>query len=173
MGYVHDTSVSQFIPAQLFHAVTGTWSEAAGAVANTIVKKASLGDNTATVTIPISAFALQNSVAQKGSYLKSIDIWWEVTGAALDALAATIYKATLPADTASVSAPSSQTFTYDTGHDTAAERKTQDQHKMTLTLSTPVWLDDDDLVTVQLSIDGAASSVVELLGARANYTVRL
>lgn len=171
MGYVHDTSMARVIPCTLFHCVTGTWAEAAGVVAHTAVKKASLGANTATVTIPI--LLPQNSKALKGSYLKSIDIWWEVTGAALDALDAVLYKATLPANGAAVAAPTSLAFSYDTGHDTAAERLTLDQHKMTLTPTTPFWVDDDDLVTVELTVDGATNSVVELLAARANYTARL
>lgn len=172
MGYVHDTQTAVLIPPQLFHAVTGTWSEAAGVVAGTIVKKASLGNNTATITIPLTGL-LQNSDANKGVYLKSIDIWWEVTGAALDALTATIRKVTLPANTAAAATPATPAFTYDTGHDTAAERLTLDQHKMTLTLTTPEYIDDDALYEVELSIDGATSSVVELLAARANITIRL
>ena len=44
---------------------------------------------------------------------------------------------------------------------------------MTLTLTTPIWLDNDDLVQVRLTLDAAATSVVRFHGARANYTLRL
>jgi hypothetical protein len=171
MGYVHDTAMSQFIPPGACHYVTGTWTDAAGAVANTIAKSKAAADNTAIVTIPITI--PQNSVAKKGGYIKTIDVWWEVLTAAMDAVSATIYKATLPADTVAFGAPSSQAFSYDTGHDTAAERLTLDQHKMTLTLTTPIWLDDDDLLTVQMTFDAAATSALTFFGARANYTLRV
>lgn len=170
MGYVHDTACSQFIPANAANYVTGTWADAAGVVANTFGKKASLGDNTATISIPVTP--IQNSVANKGAYLTSIDVWFDITGAAVTALDALIYRATLPADTASISAPTSLAFSYDTGHDTAAERDNLDQHKMTLTLTTAIWLDNDDLVSVEIIIDGATSSVVQFHGARANFTLR-
>lgn len=169
-GYVHDTHVTQFFAPNTFNYVTGTWADAAGAVAHTFAKKATLGDNTATISIPI--IPMQNSSGLKGFYLTSIDIWWEVTVAALDALAATIYSVALPADTA-IMVATSLPFSYDTGHDTAGERLTLEQHKMTLTLTTPIWLDDDVLINVELSVDGAATSVVAMHGARANGTLRL
>jgi hypothetical protein len=64
-------------------------------------------------------------------------------------------------------------FAYDTGHDTAGERLTLDQHTMTLTLTTPLWVQDDQVVQVQIIINAAATSDITLFGARANYTYRL
>lgn len=171
MGYVHDTHMSQFIAPGQCHYVTGTWSDAAGAVAGTIAKSKAAADNTAKVTIPITL--PQNSVALKGSYVKSIDVFWEVLTAAMDAVSAAINLARLPADGAAFAAVTAQTFTYDTGHDSAAERLTLDQHKMTLTLSTPIWLDDDDLLLVEVTFDAAATSALTFFGARANFTARL
>ena len=172
-GYVHDTAMGQFFPPSHLHYVTGTWSDAAGAVAGTIVKAKSAADQTSTINIPITL--LQNSVAQKGSYLRSIDIWWNTTVAALDAAGATavINRFVLPANGAAFPAAVTHAFTYDTGNDTAAETDDLDEHKMTLTLTTPVWLDDDDLVTVALTMDAAATSVIAIHGARANFTLRL
>ncbi len=77
----------------------------------------------------------------------------------MDAVAAAIYKATLPANGAAHAAPTAITFSYDTGHDTAAERLTLDEHKMTFTITTPAWLDDDDVYFVELQCDAAATSV--------------
>ena len=171
MGYVHDTSMSMFIPPNLAHAQTGTWSEGAGQVAGTITKEKSAADETATLTIPV--LLPGNSASYKGCKLVSIDIYWEVTAAALDALAATIYQAVLPANGAAIAAPTSLAFSYDSGHDDAAERITQDQHSMKLTLTTPKWIDNDDFIYVQLSVNAAAASVFEFLGARANYTLRV
>lgn len=171
MGYVHDTGVSKWIPPTQCHYVTGTWTDAAGAVAGTICKSKAAADNTAVVTIPISLAS--NSGARKGSYVKSVEVYWEVLTAAMDAVTAAINLARFPANGAAFAAVTAQTFTYDSGHDTAAERLTLDQHKMTLTLATPMWLDDDDVLMVQMTFDAAATSALTFFGAKVNYTVRL
>ena len=68
----------------------------------------------------------------------------------------------------------SQAFTYDTGHDAAGERVDIDQHKMTLTITAPFGIDNDEYVQVELTIDQAGDAgVVNLLGAIANYTLRV
>ena len=109
----------------------------------------------------------------KGSYLKSIEIDFEITGASLTALTAVVNKVTRGADGA-VAVVAAPTFTYDTGHDTAGERVDVGQHKMTLTLATPVWIDNDEYFLVELTCDQAGDTgVIELLGAVANYTLRL
>jgi len=171
MGYVHDTHISQYIPPTLFHCVTGTWSLAAGQVAGTIVKKVNDANQTSVINIPV--LIPSNSVAQQGAYLKSIEIDFEVTGAALTALTAVVNKVTRGADGA-VAVVAAQTFTYDTGHDAAGERVDVDQHKMTLTITTPFWIDNDVYVLVELTCDQAGDTgVIELLGAVANYTLRI
>ena len=164
-GYVHDTAMSLFIPPNVCHYVTGTWSDAAGTVAGTIVKTKSAADQTSVINIPICL--PQNSVALKGSYLKSIDIWWETKTAALDAAGAivTINSFVLPANGAAFPASVTRAFSYDTGNDTAAETDDLDEHKMTLTLTTPFFMDDDDFVTVALTMDAAATSVINIHGA--------
>jgi hypothetical protein len=171
MGYIHDTHTHLFIPPNKCHYVTGTWTDAAGAVAGTIARAKGAADEAGVVTIPITP--LQNASAGKGSYVKSIDVWWEVLTAACDAVTAVINLARLPANGAAFAAVTAQTFTYDSGHDTAGERLTLDQHKMTLTLDTPIWLDDDDLLLVQITFDAAATSAITFFGARANLTVRM
>jgi hypothetical protein len=169
MGYVHDTAMSQFIPPEACQYTVGTFAD--GVASNVWSKDKTAADDTSVIKIPIAI--PQNSVAQKGGYLRGIDIWFAVTTAALDALAATIYKATLPADGAAYAAPASQAFSYDEGHDTAAERIDIDEHKMTLTLTTPFWLDNDDEVYVELSVDAGLTSVFKFYGARANFTLRI
>ena len=174
-GYVKDTAMSQWISPNMCSYVTGTWTDAVGAVTGTVVKEKAAADNTGVIYIPISAAPPQNSVAKKGSYLKSIDIWWATTTAALDAAGATalIDRFVLPANTVAFPALVAHAFTYDTGNDTAAETDDLDEHKMTLTITTPFWMDDDDLVQVRLTMDAAATSVIRFHGARANFTLRL
>lgn len=169
-GYVHDTGMAQYIPPTLFHNVTGTWSHAAGQVTDTIAVRNAAADATTTCNIPI--IVPSNSVAQKGAYLQSVEIDYEVLTAACDAVSAVFNVVTRGADGAAATV-AAQTFTYDAGHDSAAERIDVDQHKMTLTLSTPVWLDNDQYALVELTLDRAATTVVDLLGAVANYTLRI
>lgn len=171
MGYVHNTHVAQYIPPTLFHCVTGTWSMAAGQVVGTICKSVNDANQTSVVNIPI--VVPSNSAANMGAYLESIEIDFEITGAALTALTAVVNKVTRGADgaVATVAAPA---FTYDTGHDAANERVDVDQHKMTLTITTPFWIDNDEYVLVELTVDQAGDTgVIELLGAVVNYTLRL
>src|SRR5581483_2035085 len=150
----------------------GTWTHTAAS--NVWFLRRTAAASAPVLKIPIATI-LQNSIAQKGSYLKSIDIWYEISTADATAITPVIQKQTLPADNSSYTAPSAQTFTYDSGHDTAGERITAQKHKMTLTLSTPIWLDDDDDVYVELTVDfsGAATGVFDYHGARANVTTRL
>lgn len=170
-GYVHDTAVSWWIDFTAFSHDSGTWTMTVGPIANTYMTRRTAAAATSITRIPV--IAPQNSVAQKGSYLKSIDIWFEYTTAAPTSLDALIWKNVLPANTAAIAAATAVAFSYDTGHDTAGERDNVDQHKMTLTLTTPVWLDDDDLIFVELTSVNAATTVLDFYGARANCTLRL
>lgn len=176
MGFVNDTSMSQLIPPTLFHCVTGTWTLAAGVVADTVVKKVDDANQTSTVNIPI--VIPSNSAAQKGAYLKSIEIDYEITGAALEEVTAVFNKVTRGVDGA-VAVVAAQTFAYDLGHDTAGERVDVDQHKMTLTMGTlaapaPQWIDNDVYFLVELTINQAGDTgVIEFLGAVVNYTLRV
>lgn len=144
---------------------------AAGQVTDTICIVQNDANQTATVNIPI--YAPSNFIALKGAYLKSIEIDFEITGAALSALTAVVNKVTRGIDGA-VAVVAAQIFTYDAGHDAAGERVDVDQHRMTLTITTPFWLDNDIYCLVELTIDQAGDTgVSELLAAVANYTLRL
>lgn len=170
MGYVHDTTMSKFVPPELVQFSAGTWTDTVAA--NVWSKQKTAADPAFVAKIPVLP-PMQSSNGSKGCYLKSIDIWWKNGTADLTSLAATIYKAVLPANGAAFAAPAAQVFTYDAGHDAAAERITQDEHKMTLTLTTPIWVDNDDEVYVELAVDPAAGSVFDYYGARFNFDVRL
>jgi hypothetical protein len=174
-GYVHDTHMSQWISPNMCSYITGTWTDATGAVTGTVTKAKAAADETGVIYIPISAAVPANSSALKGSYITSIDLFWATTTAALDAAGATalIDRFVLPINGAAFPALVAHTFTYDTGNDTAAETDDLDEHSMTLTITTPFWLDNDDLLQVRLTLDAAATSVIKFHGARVNYTLRL
>lgn len=167
---IHNTHFTQFITPLKMHLVTGTWTPAAGATANTICMSKTAAANVPVITIPIDL--LQNAIALQGCKLSSIDLWYEIATSAANAVTPVIYKASLPADNAAWGAPVSQAFSYDSGHDTAAKRYAVQKHRMTLTLTTPIWLGDGEEVTVQVTADCAAGTVLTVYGARANFILR-
>lgn len=168
MGYIHDTAMSQYIAPTAFHYVTGTWTDAAGNVAGTIVKQKATGAETSVVNIPI--LIPSNSVAQKGGYLKSVEIDYEILAAAATSITATVNKVTRGADGA-VAVVAAQTATQDLT--AATDAADVDQHKLTVTITTPFWIDNDVYVLVSLSCVCATNTVLEFLGAVANFTLRV
>jgi hypothetical protein len=169
MGYVHDTAMVQAIHPNEAMKSAGTWTDSEASDVWYIRRTAA--DATFNLRIPIKLPS--NSVALKGAKLVSIELFYTIATAAMDSVAATIYQTIFPADGAAAAASTSHAFSYDTGHDTAAERIDVDEHKMTLTLTTPVWIDDDDLFFVELACDAAATSVFDFFGAKINYTLRV
>jgi hypothetical protein len=166
-GYVHDTAMSQFIPPTAFHCVTGTWTLAAGQVAGTISKHKASNSETTVVNIPI--LIPSNSVGLKGGYLKSVEVDYELTAAAATSVTASMNKVTRGADTA-VAVVSAVTVTQDLVANSGAQ--TEDQHKLVVTLTTPAWIDNDEYYLLVLTIV-ASTAVIDMLGAVANFTLRM
>ncbi len=168
MGYVHDTAMSQFIPPTLFTCLTGTWTDVAGQVAGTVVRQKAAAAETSNIYIPIPLPS--NSVSGKGSYLKSIEVDYEIRTSAATSITATLEKVTRGADGADavVTAP---TVTQDLT--AATDAADVDEHKLTVTLSTPAWIDNDEYYLLKIAAVCAAGTVLEFLGAVANYTERL
>lgn len=167
-GYVHDTHMSQFLPFSLFSHSAGTWT--ATVASNVWYARRSAADAAATTRIPV--LLPSNSSGNKGAYLTSVDLFYRVGTAALDALQADLYKMTVGADGA-LQTVAAVTTTYDSGHDSAAERIDVDEHSLTLSLTTPVWVDNDEELFVEVVADNAATSLLDYFGARANFTLRL
>lgn len=174
MGYVHDTGFSQFVPPNLMGYSAGTWTFAVAS--NVWSYDRTAGDASFTIYIPI--VAPSNSVAQKGAYLQSVEFMYAISAAAADDVTALpkLYKDTLKATAASgsgtLNTSAEATTTLDTGHDTAAELKAADEHRVKLTLSTPAWIDNDEAYHVEMTVDAAAATVFKFFGAIVNYTLR-
>ncbi len=166
-GYVVDTHMSQFIPCTAMHCVTGTWTQAAGAVAGTIALHKAAAAETAVVNVPI--MIPSNSIASKGAYLVSIEIDYEQLVAGTTSTTLTMNKVTRGADTA-VAVVAAVTITVDLS---GTASKSQDQHKIIGTLSTPVWIDNDEYFLAVLTFVCGASVTLDLLAAVANYTLRI
>lgn len=166
-GYVHDTAMAQFIPPTMMHCVTGTWTWTAGAVSGTIAAHKAAAGETTVVTVPVTVPS--NSVALKGSYVKSIEIDYNVGTADCTSCTFTLNKVTRTADTAALTV-AAVTVTQDI---TAANAKTQGRHKVVVTLTTPVWLLNTEYLLLNLSFVCAAGTVLDMLGAVANFTERI
>src|SRR3990167_1239812 len=139
MGYVHDTAMAQYIPPTAMHGVTGTYTNAAGAVTGTIALHRAAAASTGVINIPI--MLPSNSVAVKGAYLKSVEVDYECLLAAATSVTFSMNKVTRGADGA-VAVVAAVTVTQDLT--AATDAADEDQHKCTVTLTTPVWIDNDE-----------------------------
>ena len=169
MGYTHDVNMSQWLFANEAIKTAGTWTPTLAS--NVLSEVRTAADASFTIYIPIKIPS--NSKALKGAYLKTIDVYYKILTAAADDFATVeLEKMIAPLDTV-IPTGSAPAITMDTAHDTAAERKAVQEHKMTVTLTTPVWVDDDHYYVLTLIVDAAATTVFTLYGARANYTLRV
>jgi len=161
MGYVHDTDLERFIAPAEIQKTAGTWTPTIST--NLISDVRTAANATFELIIPI---ALPGSSAyRQGAKLRSIDVWYKVATAALDAFADVVLtKQTLSADTVAV-AGAAVTTTIDTAHDTDAERLAEADHKMTVTLATPAFIGKNEAYILRLGVDAAANSVFTLFGA--------
>jgi hypothetical protein len=160
--------MSQFIPPTAFHCVTGTWTLAAGQVAGTIVKIKSANAETSVINIPI--IIPSNSVALKGAKLASVEIDYEIRTQAATSITATCNKVTRGADGSDATVTAVAVTQDLTAGTDAAD---VDEHKLTVTVTTPTWCDNDDYVLLVISAVCAAGTVLEFLGAVANFTLRM
>jgi len=168
MGYVHDTASSMLTQLSSITATVGTWAMTVASHIWTLNKTAAA--DTSVLKIPL--ILPGNAAALKGAYLKSIDIWWINATANLNDITAALYTCDLPAQ-AGTQAVANPTLTYDTAHATSAQRYTQAQHQMTMTLSTPFWVDQGRECYLELTVNAAATSAIKLQAVRSNYTLRL
>lgn len=172
MGYVHDTAMSQAIPCTAFHVYGGgTITQAAGQVTDTIcLHMAAIGGGGGTLTLNVPIVLPSNSVAQKGAYLKTIEVDYEVLVAACTSVTAVLHKITRGADGAAAT-DTEPTITQDLT--AATDAADVDQHKLTVTLTTPAWIDNDEYYLLELQMIAAATTTIDLLAAVANFTLRL
>jgi hypothetical protein len=168
MGYVHDTAMSQYIPPTAMHYVTGTWSDAAGQTAGTISKIKVANAETTVINIPITI--PQNSVALKGGYLKSIEVDYEIRTAAATSITAALSKVVRGADGADATVTNPAVTQDLTAATDAAD---VDEHKLTVTITTPFWIANTEYYLLKLTCVCAAGTVLEILGAVANFTLRV
>ena len=167
MGYTHDTHMSKIIPVGAF--MTAGTCVLTYSVASNLVKCARTANDTAfSVFIPIMLD--QNESELKGARLKSIDVYYLVATDVLTSFTEPVLqKMTLKADTV---APTGAAVTT-TSTPANANTLTAAQHKVTVTLTIPEWMDDDAYYVLDLEIDPTATAVVTFYAARANFDLRV
>ena len=170
MGYVHDTSMAGEAAIGQMTFTGGTWSDATLG-GNVWCKRRTANDAAFVVKIPLGL--PQSSAPGKGAWLKAVEVFYKITSAALDGLSAGIYANPLPAQGAAFGVAQALAFAYDAAHATAAQRVTADEHRLLLTLETPLQMGAGLLVHVELAGDGNALGGFELYAAQAYYTLRL
>ena len=169
MGYVNDTDICQFIPPSMIAKSAGTWTPTVSA--NLISDARSVADAAFSLIVPLNLPG--SSIGLQGAKIESVKVWYKIGTAAADDFATVeIDKVTLGANGAA-SSGAAITTTIDADSDTAAERITVDEHTMLVTLTTPVFLEDDVAYYLVMTIDAAAATVFTLYGAQVNYTLRL
>jgi hypothetical protein len=164
-----NTHMSQWIPPSAIQKSAGTWTPTLST--NLVLDLRTANDSAFNlfVHIPLPS----NSQYRTGAYLKSIDVYYKVATAAMDAIGTVaLKKMTLPA-TGTIVSGADVSVTIDTGHDTDAERLAVGDHTMTVTLDTPAWIDDGEEYVLYIACDAAATSVFTLYGARANFDLKL
>ena len=168
MGYTHDTGMSQYIPPNLFHCVTGTWTDIAGQVTGTIARHKAAGAETATINIPI--IIPSNTVAGKGALLKYVEVDYQVRTDVLTSSTLSIVKVVRGAEgaVAVVSAPAgTQLLT------PATTAGTVDEHRDRFTLTTPAYIGDGEYYFLKMVAIATATCLLDLYSAVAYYTLRV
>jgi len=160
----------------MFGYSAGTWTLAVASNVWSLDRTAADASFTVYMPIPIPS----NSVALKGSKLLSVEFMYSISTAVADDFAvatALLYTDTLQASAASgsgtLNTAAELATTKDTGHDTDAECLAVDEHRMVLTVTTPVWVDNDVAYHAEFVVDGGAATVFKIFGGIANYVLRL
>jgi len=165
---LHNVHMSQYIPCTAMSFVTGTWANSAGYVAGTISKRKTANAETGVVTVPI--VIPSNSIALQGAKLVSIELDYELETDVATSVTAVLHKIVRTADTGAQVA-SHPTITQNLA--AATDAASHDQHKLTVSLTTPIWIDNDDYYLCEFSFVCGADVVVEVLAAVVNFTLRV
>ena len=141
---------------------------AAGTVAGMIAKHKAANAETAVVTVPVQIPS--NSIALQGAKLTSIELDYELVTAAATSVTAVLHKVVRGIEGA-VAVASHPTITQSLVADAGAE--TEDTHKLVVTLSTPVWIDNDDYYLCEFSFVCGGAVTVDIFAAVVNFTLRV
>ena len=166
--YIHDTHASVYIPCTTMHyTATGTWTNEAGQTAGTICKHRAAGAGTCIVTIPIM---VPQAPGSKGSLLKTVEVNYEITDAAVTSITASMKKVARGIEGA-VAVPATVTVTQDLT--AATDAADVDQHKLTVTVTTPTWIAPTEYILLVLTCVCPITAELDIHNAVAHITYRV
>ena len=168
MGYTNDTAMSQFIAASEMQMTAGTWTPTLAS--NTIGQVRTAEATTFNLFVPV--LIPGNSVALKGCRLKSVELLYKVATAALTSVT-TVELEKMTATSAGAITGAAVTCTIDSGHTTTALRVTLADHRMTVNVTTPEWVDNDVAYWLYVTFSAPATTVLTIWGAVVNYDLRV
>ncbi len=145
----------------------GAWFMRAGTVAETIVKRHVAG-NTTTKRFNLPVVLPSSPTQLTGTRLISVELDYEITVLALTSVSMFINRITR-GDDGAVAVVDAQTFTYDSNHDTDLKRSELRPHRMTLTLTNPPWIDNDQYYLIRFDFVPQINSQFWFAGMFANY----
>lgn len=160
-----------FVPPNAWAYPTGTWTPTFAANVFSMDKTAA--DNTCVAYVPcpapqISDAAVESSAAavDRGVRPIALEIMYSVATAALDAVDVALLKDTY-ADSATLNTAAAVTSSYDAAHDTAGERITVDEHRLSLLIAERdrFFLSSGVGVHGEATFNAAATSVLKVFGA--------
>lgn len=169
MGYVHVTDISQFISPFEFAYSVGTWTPTLSSYLITNVKTAAADNPKIMVPIPLPS----SSLGLQAAKLVSLDVWYSISTAACTGFGLCTISKVILAATGVACTGAAIDSTMDAAHDTVQERYATGAHKMTCTVDTPFFMDKNYAYYFSMDITAAAGTVLAMIGAQANYTLRL
>ena len=119
----------------------------------------------AVVVVPIP-HALGRAATSRGMKVTSVELYYKVGTGAGTALTCKLYKTTLAADG---TIPTAAEVTA-TGDLSGSDAYDADEHKYTLTPSTPAFIADNEALHVELSLTKATTTHLWFYGALVNFT---
>lgn len=169
MGYVNVTDISQFISPFDIRKIGGTWTPTIATNVISDVRTTALADTTWLIpaVLPGSQIALQ------GAKLESFTIWYEIGVAVGTGFTVALNRVNLNAHGVAVDGIAIAAISFDDDHAAAADRFAIDDHEMTVSLDTPVFIDAAHAYWLSCVIGCDTATTLELFGARANFTLRL
>jgi hypothetical protein len=167
MGYLIDLSQTIWTQLQEISYTVGTWTQTAASNLWTANKTAGADTSILKVPCPVSG----SSDAGNGNKLKSITIEWVNATKDINDITAVLQIATLPAQ-AGTHSKTTPAVTYDAAHDTTAERKTQAQHRMIISITDPFFIGQYEDVYLELTVNAADTSAFKLQGVGWNFDER-
>jgi len=147
----------------------GTWTPTLAT--NLISDVRTAADTSFNLFIPLQ---LPGSEVQlQGAKIKSVDVWYKVATSALDSFDDVVVTQQTLSATGVAVAGAAIASSCDAAHDSDAERKATGDHKMTVTITTPIFIEKNTAYILRLGANAGASTVFTLFGAQVNYTLRI